>query len=235
MPTGVDLLAACRSFEGEPYRQINPGRCDPRSGFKDCSGDVVAGHAKLGVYGVPTVSAYQARWCHDNNAMCSVDVALHTPGGLLFRGANRGMDGFGNDGHVAVSAGDGQHVTEARGTAWGVLYDSALGREWDGAGLSPALDYTTMPPPPPKPPRLRFNLIYRQPVMVCDEVVDVKTKLLGWAYICHDPAMVPDTSTAGFGTYGYHASQCVRQFQRRARLAANGIVDQYTFNALYKI
>lgn len=238
MTTGAELLAAARTFEGEPYNQTNPGRCDPNSGFKDCSGDVVAAHAKTGHYGVPTVSSSQAAWCYENGREIDLDTAFHTPGALLFMGADRGLQGFGNDGHVGISGGDGFHVTEARGTAYGVLWDQGTGRSWSGAGLSPVIDYGHGPTPTPAHPVLGRVLRLTMPRERGDDVVDVQTKLWGWAYIIglknrnQGRAINPGPED---GIFGGRTDIAVRAFQGAAHLAVDGIVGPATWASLYRI
>lgn len=228
MSTGADLLARARTFEGEPYRQDNPGRYLPDSGFKDCSGDVVAAHAELGIQGVPTVSSGQAAWCYDHGREVSIDEALHTAGALMFMGDDRGLQGWGDGGHAAISGGDGIHGTEARGHAYGVLWDTFAGRGWTGAGLSPAVDY------PGKPavsgqrgaPSIHRTLTLG---MRGDDVMDAQTKLSGWAWVTKTPAM----SCAADGNFGAQTLAAVKLFQARAHLAPDGVVGPKTWAALY--
>lgn len=232
MSTGAQLLTACRSFEGQPYRQTNPGRYLPTSGYKDCSGDVVAGHAKLGIQGVPTVSSGQAAWCYDHGGEVSVDEALGIAGALLFMGADRGLKGWGNDGHVAVSAGNHADVTEARGSAYGVLLDSALGRNWTGAGLSPALDYPGRGAHqgPRQAPSVHRTLVLKNPLMRGDDVRDAQTKLAGWAFITKTRTMNPGQAD---GVFGPKTVAAVKAFQARAKIAVDGVVGPVTWARLY--
>lgn len=229
MATGKDLLARARTFEGEPYRQDNPGRYLPDSGFKDCSGDVVAAHAELGIQGVPTVSSGQAAWCYDHGGEIGIDEALHTEGALMFMGADRGLQGWGNGGHAAISGGDGIHGTEARGSAYGVLWDTFAGRAWTGAGLSPALDYPQRGAHqgPRQAPSIHRTL---STGMRGDDVLDAQTKLAGWAWITKTPAMNPG---AADGSFGRNTLAAVRVFQQRAHLAVDGVIGPKTWAALY--
>jgi len=234
-PTGAQFLAACRSFEGEAYEQ-GPRRTDPTSNYKDCSGDVVAGLSKVGVSGVPTVSSTQAQWCYANGGEIPIDVALDTHGALLFMGADRGLQGFGNDGHVAISAGDGVNFTEARGHAYGVLFDTGAGRNWSGAGLIPALDYgpghPTIPTVPTSPAPGR-ELALRTPFMRGDDVIEVQTRLYFWAYVSKDGALDPG---AHDGVYGPKTQAAVMEFQRRnPPLAVDGIVGPATLTKLFAV
>lgn len=241
MVTGIEVRDSARSFEGEPYRQDNPGRYLPDSGFKDCSGDVVAAFARLGIQGVPTVSSTQARWCFENGGLISVELALATPGCLLSRGANFGMEGYGNDGHSAITIGDKVNVTEARGSAYGVLMDSALGRQWDAGYLFPRslVDYAEHPAPAPKPhkpPKLKRKLYYRKPPAKPfrgDDVLEVKSKLLVWAYITRDKRLADIEAHAP--QFGRACGLAVMQYQRHAGLPANGIVGPATWASLFRV
>lgn len=229
--TGAEFLAAARSFEGEPYRQ-DPGRTDPNSGFKDCSGDVVAALAKIGQLGTPSVSSLQARWCRDNGTLRTLDEALHEAGNLLFMGPNMGYDGWGNDGHVAITIGDGRSVTEARGHAYGVLCDGALGRPWTNAARVPGLDYGHGEPPAHQPVGSPRQLSLRTPPMRGDDVTDVQTKLYGWAFITHNASINPG---AHDGIYGPQTANAVRAYQSAAHLQSDGIVGPTTWASLHRI
>lgn len=231
-PTGAQLLAAARTFEGEPYRQTNPGRYQVNSGFKDCSGDVVAAHSKVGVEGVPTVSSGQAAWCYDHGREISVDEALHIAGALLFMGDDRGLQGWGNGGHAATSGGDGIHGTEARGTAYGVLWDTFAGRGWTGAGLSPAIDYPGRPAVggQRQAPSVHRVLSLKNPLMRGDDVMDCQAKLGGWAWVTKDARINPGGQD---GVFGPKTQAAVKAFQARSHIAVDGIVGPQTWAKLY--
>lgn len=143
--TGVQFRDIAVSKRGYRY-EVGATRCTGADGYFDCSGLSTYGLRQLGL-NPPTVSWLQARWCRDNRTLCTVEHALATPGALLFMGPNSGYDGFGPDGHVAISIGNNHDVIEARGHAYGVLVDSAVGRFWSNAGLAPGLSYSAPPPP----------------------------------------------------------------------------------------
>lgn len=235
MVTGVQLVAAARTFEGEPYRQWNPGRCDPHSGFKDCSGDVVAAFALLGVYGIPTVSSTISSWCYDNGGLIPITQALHEPGCVLVRGDNLGREGWGNNGHIAITVGDGVNLTEARNSRVGVVFDPYYGRQWDGAYHLPGVDYANHPAQPHKIPKFRRQLVWRRPPrkpMRGDDVLDVQTKLLQWAFITRNPAINP--GTVG-NAYGRRCAKAVVAFQKAAGIPPDAIVSEPTWRSLYRI
>jgi hypothetical protein len=106
MGSGRDLYNACCLFQGQPYSTA-PGRTDPNSGHKDCSGLVAAGFEvcqgyKLGAYVSTTIFKQ------------SVDAGLEIPrwaaenivGALLYKPENPYL-GWGANGHIAVSDGYG--------------------------------------------------------------------------------------------------------------------------------
>lgn len=139
MATGIELRDIAVSKRGYHYR-VGPTRCTGQDGYYDCSGLVTYAGRTLGL-NPPTVSWLQARWCRDMGTLISLNDALITPGALLFRGANHAYDGFASGGHVAISMGNGHDVIEARGHAYGVLVDGAVGRQWDNAGHMPGVTY----------------------------------------------------------------------------------------------
>lgn len=234
MVTGAQLVATARTFEGEPYNQ-GTGRTSPTSGYKDCSGDIVAAFALLGVYGVPTVSSTQARWCYENGGLISIQEALHTPGCLLSRGRNRGMEGYGNDGHSAITIGDGVNLTEARNSRVGVLFDSYFGRQWDAGYRFPNVDYALHPVKPHKVPKLQRQIVWRRPPrrpMRGDDVLDVQTKLLAWAFITKNPKIHPGKIG---DAYGRRCAKAIVAYQKAAGIPPDAIVSDPTWQSLYRI
>lgn len=144
--TGTQLRDIAVSKRGYRY-EVGPTRCTGVDGYFDCSGLTTYAMRQLGI-NPPTVSWLQARWCRDNNTLCSIEHALATPGALLFEGPNNAYDGFLTHGHVCYSMGNGHDVIEAKGHAWGVLVDSALGRPWTNAALVPGISYSVPTPRP---------------------------------------------------------------------------------------
>lgn len=144
--TGVQLRDIAVTKRGYRY-EVGPTRTTGVDGYFDCSGLTTYAMRRLGI-NPPTISWLQARWCRDNNTLVSVEKALATPGALLFEGPDNAYDGFLTHGHVVISMGNNHDVIEARGHAYGVLVDSAIGRPWTNAALVPGLSYAAPTPPP---------------------------------------------------------------------------------------
>lgn len=142
--TGIALRDIAVSKRGYHYK-VGPTRCTGADGYFDCSGLVTYAARQLGL-NPPTISWLQARWCRDMGTLVSINDALNTPGALLFEGANHAYDGFISGGHVVITIGNGHDVIEAKGHAWGVLVDSALGRPWTNAARMPGVSYVYPPP-----------------------------------------------------------------------------------------
>lgn len=159
-PLGYDrdkFLAWLLFYQHVPYaadgQRLNPV---PPVHPTDCSGyQFLALHHGCGVPFPPVVSSAQARWSYDAGLEITVGQARSIPGALLFMGPDRGLRGFGSDGHVACSLGDGRTIeTPAAGHASGIR--SFDGRGWSGAGLVPGMTYygldgQTLLPWPPVP------------------------------------------------------------------------------------
>lgn len=72
-----------------------------------------------------------------------LDQAYRTKGALLFRDVS--VTGVG---HVAISDGNNDTTTEARGSDYGVMRAPIQGRSWTSAGLIPEVDYSETKEPP---------------------------------------------------------------------------------------
>ena len=144
-PTVNDLIWALSIRQGRPYFNEDARRAtDSAAPGNDCSGYIYVGLWACG-YGLvaPNTSWGLAAWCYGAGLEISVEEALRTRGAILFMGPNRGLEGWGNAGHVAISLGDGTCIETP---AWGIGVhgsgiDSALGREWTGAARIPGFDY----------------------------------------------------------------------------------------------
>lgn len=144
MTTGLQLVQYAEtqtSAQGFHY-DVCPTRCVPGSRCVDCSGLI---KRSLDIHHAtpdfPTVSALQAVYCqHHGTDGLPLEVAYRTVGAIFFMGPNHGYDGYGPDGHVAFSRGDG-YTVEARGHASGVGSWPARGRNWTNAALIPGIDY----------------------------------------------------------------------------------------------
>lgn len=160
MVTGEQLVEAAAEFLGEPYDQ-SPGRTSPTSGYKDCSGLIVASCTVAGVPMPAMVSVTQFEYCRDNGGLISFLEAMTIAGALLFCPEDA-TEGWGNNGHVGFSAGDG---TTIEATPPRVQHLRATYQPWSSscAGLIiPGVDYGRTPPPPP--PRKAKHMNYVVPV-----------------------------------------------------------------------
>lgn len=149
--TGTQFRDFAVSKAGFRYDTLNPWRLTGERGYFDCSGLMYWAGQQCGIT-MPTVSSEQARWCHAAHLdRMSLTDALKTPGCLLFEGANFGYDGWGPEGHVCTTMGDGRNVMEAQGHQRGCLVFNAIGRPWSNATHIPGINYgsgaTTAPPP----------------------------------------------------------------------------------------
>lgn len=117
------LVAAAQRCNGKPYVWGGNGPV----GY-DCSGLV---QMACQVAGKPLAKPVSAQWrrCVAEGRTCSVEVALKTPGALLFR-VNAGEGD-----HVVISLG-GDRTVEARGKAYGCgEFGGASKRTWTGGAL----------------------------------------------------------------------------------------------------
>lgn len=223
MITGQQYRDALQRFLHEPYRQTNPGRYLPGSGFKDCSGLQAAGLSVLGVVGPPNLSWTQARWCYDAGRGTNFDTFVRTPGAWAFMGANQGRDGYGDDGHVACSNGDG---TTTETPAWGayghaVGHGNAYGRNWSGFGLCPDVTFSGAPSGTGTQTGANCTPTIRRgstglPVKIVQQILNRSMN----AHLQED------------GQFGPATDGAVRTFQKRAGLEVDGIVGPQTWSAL---
>lgn len=235
MLTGVQVRDQARSHDGKYRYDQGDTRTTGVDGYIDCSGSVVLTLNELGDYGIPTVSSTQAMWCRDNHTdRVPIDAALRIPGMLLFEGADFGYEGWGNDGHVAITVGDAVNVIEARGHAYPASWEySALGRPWTNAAYIPGIDYAARPIVVPRPPKLpRIQHFITKNIMRGDDILDTQTKLYGWAFITKNHAMNPGAHDGG---YGRSTARAVVAFQKAAGLVADAIVGPATWASLYRI
>lgn len=139
MATGQDLInAACR-FLGEPYSTA-PGRDNPDSGFKDCSGLIAASYLvatgrPLGANVSVTIYDLAVR----NGLWVSFEEARRIPGACLLMPEDP-YQGWGPAGHIGFSDGNGGTVeaTPPRVQRLSINYQS-----WgSNACLLPGIDYS---------------------------------------------------------------------------------------------
>jgi hypothetical protein len=107
--TGNDLVGVARTFLGEPY-STGPGRADPNSGYKDCSGLIAATYlVATGQHLGADVSVTIYDLCVSQGLWCSFDQAASTPGACLLMPEDP-YQGWGPNGHIGFSTGNGGTV-----------------------------------------------------------------------------------------------------------------------------
>lgn len=216
MPTVAEILYTAGTATGHPYSTTN--RFGPD--VYDCSGYVTAILRALGM-DPPTVSWTQAAWCYDAGLEISVDEAIRTPGALLFMGPNRGLQGYGPEGHVAISRGDG---TTFETPAWGPWghgsgIGSAYGRGWSGAGLIPGVDYGRGVGSGAQDPVLQRG--------------SMSMYVAGWQVFVNALGFQPPLEVDG--SFGPMTEQGVRWFQAKFNLEVDGIVGPECWAAYHFI
>ncbi|WP_344571160.1 C40 family peptidase [Kitasatospora viridis] len=144
--TAVDL---CNKWPDIPYTQQYGGTQEavllgsPPPGL-DCSSFVQSIYLRaLGsLYNLPRVAADQAKWCRDQGQQVTVDVALRTPGALVFKGSS--LDSIH---HVEMSLGDGRSTIGAHRQGAQPHEVGANPADdpsyWDYGGFLPRISYTT--------------------------------------------------------------------------------------------
>lgn len=135
VPTGRDLLNSAYRFRGEPY-STDPGRTSQTSGFKDCSGLIVAALEGVGITPGGTVSTSLELWAVNSGGhYISFDEALTTPG------AGLGIFGYGDNGHIGFSVGDGTRCfetpsAEGHQAGFSPFWRNHWGEAWTWPGIN---------------------------------------------------------------------------------------------------
>lgn len=224
MTTGHDLVESGLKYRGQPYSTKNPDRYMSNSGVKDCSGLVAASLSDIRVPYIGSVSSEQARTCYNHGGEISVEAAFGIEGALLFMGADRGLKGFGPDGHVAISDGKGGVVeTPAWGdTGHAAGHDNARGRNWSGAGLIPGIDYSGAHGPGVPDPGNCTPTLQRGARGASVGILQHALQRAGY-HLQADEQFGPSTEGA------------VRDFQSHHGLAADGVCGPATWAALSAI
>lgn len=152
--TGHDLIAAALEFEGQPYSTA-PGRDDPDSGHKDCSGTITAAYRlawrrkgedrHLGANVSVTIFAL----CADLGLVIPREEAYGIAGACLLKPENA-LLGWGPAGHIAFSDGEGGTVeaTPPRVQRLSLSYNAPWSTR---ACLLPGIAYHPAPEPPDAP------------------------------------------------------------------------------------
>ena len=152
-----DYVAALLTKIGYKYSQ-GPTRCTGVDGYFDCSGFAGWGLNQVGDP-YPCTNSYTdaVNLRLTNRIIPSAAQARATKGAWCIHGANggegQGGSGAPNDGHIAISLGDGR-TAEAFDTAEGVIIGSFdnRGESWDRFGYPPGLNgFTQSPSPNPGP------------------------------------------------------------------------------------
>lgn len=218
MASGLDVVNAARLFIGEPYSQAG-GRTSPSSGYKDCSGLIVAAYkvatgADLGA----AVSVTQFELCRDAGLEISFDQAVNTPGAVLFC-PDDPTQGWGNNGHVGFSAGDGSTVeaTPPRVQSLSIWY-----QPWSRshAALLPGIDYSPWGGPsgaPAGPPAYVPGWTYSQNEHSGDPYVGVIQQFLVNQGLL--APMGPDGTSNVDSSYGPITAAAVTAFEEKYGLS----------------
>jgi hypothetical protein len=148
MATPSDLASCLQARLDRPYWSADGRRLvDENSPGNDCSGWQVVGLRACGIEPGGFVSSSMARWCFDAGLELDVQTGVNTFGAWLFWGPNRGLAGFGDAGHIALSLGNGQilETPSSAGHCSGVSPYRRAGNP-SGAAMIPGLVYDGAPP-----------------------------------------------------------------------------------------
>lgn len=145
MTTGNDLINTARTFLGEPY-STGPGRADPNSGYKDCSGLIAASYlVATGDHLGADVSVTIYDLCVSQGLWCPFNFAANIAGACLLMPEDP-YQGWGPKGHIGFSDGIGGTVeaTPNRVQELPLHYQ----RWGSNACLLPGIDYSGVVPEP---------------------------------------------------------------------------------------
>jgi cell wall-associated NlpC family hydrolase len=210
-PYAADFVALCLRQKGDRYVfGAEVKFSDPDPDVFDCSELIEWALNRMSVL-FPDGSWNQERYCRDRNTIVPYTRAVRTQGALLFR--HRG-----NDGHVAVSLGNGSTI-EARGKAYGVNVFHTANRVWTAAALVPDLKYG---PPVDNFPRWPGRYLTQPPKMRGRDILVWQKRMLarGWR--------IPVN-----GVYGPNTEVTCRRFQQEKGLFVDGIVGPDTWRAAW--
>jgi hypothetical protein len=142
VPTGADLLASAYRFRGEPYSTA-PGRTSETSGYKDCSGLIVAALSGVGIVAGGTVSTSLETWAiAAGGRYLSRQEAVKTPA------AGCAIWGYGSRGHIGFSVGDGRCFETPSGEGHQAGFSRFDRNRWEEFFTWPGIDHfgtTTRP------------------------------------------------------------------------------------------
>jgi peptidoglycan hydrolase-like protein with peptidoglycan-binding domain len=199
MATGEQLVEWCESQIGIGYSW--DGRFGPFA--YDCSGLMVASLRANDVWVGGFNSTGQETWCKNEGLGIDVAAAEFIVGAPVF------IWGYGANGHVGMSMGDGRVIetpSNSHGGAVGIspFWQGRTHNGWTGAGLWPGVDYGFAPAGDP----------LLQPGSQGDVVKDWQ-RFLG---------VTPD------GQYGNETAEKVRAYQALMGIPVTGVIDQATWD-----
>lgn len=156
MATDVeDLIFQLNKMTGWRYNQA-PCRLDGDEACgTDCSGSQYIGYSwATGVNPGGTVSSSMARWCYEAGLEVPVEIGKTIRGAWVFWGPDRGLEGFGNNGHIVTSLGDGTCIgTPGYNGVFGIVPWEFFGSyQPSGAAYIPGIMYGSDPHPPSSKP-----------------------------------------------------------------------------------
>jgi len=219
-PFASDFVALCLRQRGDRYVFGAEAKFDdPDPDVFDCSELIEWALRRMGI-AFPDGSWAQEAACRSAGKLIAVDRAVRIQGALLFR--HRG----GNDGHVAVSLGNGSTI-EARGRDYGVNVFSAAGRVWTAAGLVPGLNYARTPHPPTsfdRVPAWPGRYLAQPPLMRGSDVRQWQQQMQAQGY-----------EVEVDGVYGANSERECRRLQKKARLVVDGVVGPDTWRAAWVV
>lgn len=197
MPSGQELVDWAVARRGIGYSW--EGRFGPNA--YDCSGLVTADCWDHGLQPTGWNSTGLELWCRDNGLGVDVGVAIGVPGALVF------IWGYGANGHVAMSTGDGRVIEtpsdEGHMVGFSGFWTGRTHAFWTGAALIPGVDTGAVTP---SDPILRVGS--NGPV-----VADWQ-KFLG---------------VTADGQFGPQTEQAVKNFQSLFGLEIDGIIGKQTW------
>src|SRR5262245_45632829 len=136
MPSGADILRSALKAHYKPYSTAG-GRCDPlRSGYADCSGLCSFAMNDNGIYNACGNSTGIETWATSHGGVyVSRQFALTHPGVMLTKW------GYGPEGHIKMSTGDGRSFGTPSDECHCAGYERFDARSVDRYFTVPGVDY----------------------------------------------------------------------------------------------